>query len=191
MQKSGSTALSAGAASLATAVMFSCISALITRFCPSLTSLHYAGLTYDAQNAPLQSALKDAQKAKSQAARGGAGGGSLFGPDFLNKLRMNPQTRPLLSQPDFLAMLQDMGNNPANMNKYLGDPRLQQALSVGMGINMMSGDDFKKGEGAAANGSAAGPASASYQDGAVESDDDMPVSLLFYHLLCSAFVLVD
>ena len=68
----------------------------------------------------------------------------MFGPEFMAKLHMNPQTRPLLSQPDFMAMLQDMGNNPANMSKYLSDPRMQQALSAGLGINLMSGYNFKK-----------------------------------------------
>lgn len=90
------------------------------------------------------------------------------------KLHMNPQTRPLLSQPDFMAMLQDMGSNPSNMNKYLQDARLQQALSVGLGINMMSGDDYKKGDTPKPPSSTA--AAQATQDGAVESDDDsMPV----------------
>jgi len=42
----------------------------------------------------------------------------------------NPQTRGYLSQPDFVAMMQDMSSNPGNMNKYLGDPRFQAALQV-------------------------------------------------------------
>ena len=43
--------------------------------------------------------------------------GGLFGPDFLGKLALNPQTRHLMQQPDFLAMLQDLGRNPNNMSK--------------------------------------------------------------------------
>lgn len=94
----------------------------------------------------------------------------MFGPDFMAKLHMNPQTRPLLSQPDFMAMLHDMGSNPANMSKYLADPRLQQALSVGLGINMMSGDKFKQEQGM--NGAASSAAAEE------DSDDEMPVYLL-------------
>lgn len=135
-----------------------------------------AGLTYDSQNAPLQSGLKEAKQAQSRP-NGGApnGAGGLFGPDFIAKLHMNPQTRHLLSQPDFMAMLKDLGNNPSNMSSYLQDKRLQQALSVGLGINMMSGDDFKKGDTPMPPQSAA--AAQATQDGTVESDndDDMPV----------------
>ena len=72
-----------------------------------------------------------------------------------------------------MAMLQDMGSNPQNMSKYLQDPRLQQAMSVGLGINMMSGDDFKKADTPKPPSSTA--AAQATQDGAVESDDEMPV----------------
>lgn len=43
---------------------------------------------------------------------------------------MNPQTRPYLDQPDFQAMMRDMGNNPGNMNRFLADERFQNALQV-------------------------------------------------------------
>ena len=102
----------------------------------------------------------------------------MFGPEFMAKLHMNPQTRSLLSQPDFVAMLKDMGSNPSNMTKYLGDPRLQQALSVGLGINMMSGDQFKEGQGAngvGTNGAGAASSAAAEED--EESDDEMPVHM--------------
>ena len=100
----------------------------------------------------------------------------MFGPEFMAKLHMNPQTRPLLSQPDFMTMLQDMGNNPANMSKYLGDSRLQQALSVGLGINMMSGDSFKKEQGM--NGAGAAASSQVPEEDDEDDDDSMPVSFL-------------
>ena len=98
----------------------------------------------------------------------------MFGPEFMAKLHMNPQTRPLLSQPDFMAMLHDMGSNPANMSKYLADPRLQQALSVGLGINMMSGDKFKQEQGMNGAGAAASSAGEAEEE---DSDDEMPVCL--------------
>lgn len=143
----------------------------------------YAGLTYDPQNAALQSGLKEAKQAQSRPQRGAQGG--MFGPEFMAKLHMNPQTRPLLSQPDFMAMLHDMGSNPANMSKYLADPRLQQALSVGLGINMMSGDKFKQEQGM--NGAAAASSAAEAEED--DSDDEMPVCLpsLLALLCCKAF----
>ena len=144
----------------------------------AFASSHHAsaGLTYDPQNAALQSGLKEAKQAQSKPQRGAPG--NMFGPEFMAKLHMNPQTRPLLSQPEFMAMLQDMGSNPANMSKYLADPRLQQALSVGLGINMMSGDKFKQEQGM--NG--AGASAAADQDD--DTDDDMPVCLLAHPCCC-------
>lgn len=44
-------------------------------------------------------------------------GGGLFGPEFMGRLATSPQTRHLLSQPDFIHMIQDLGRNPNNMNK--------------------------------------------------------------------------
>ena len=99
------------------------------------------------------------------------------------KLHMNPQTRPLLSQPDFMAMLHDMGSNPANMSNYLADPRLQQALSVGLGINMMSGDKFKQEQGM----NDAGASAAADQDD--DTDDEMPVHDLCLYFSASASLL--
>ena len=128
----------------------------------------YAGLTCDPQNAALQSGLKEAKQAQSKPQPGAPG--NLFGPEFMAKLHMNPQTRPLLSQPDFLAMLKDMGSNPANMSKYLADPRLQHAMSVGLGINMMSGDKFKEGQGM--NGAGASAAAGEEDE---DTADEMPV----------------
>ena len=143
-------------------------------------SIERAGLTYDPQSAALKQSLSEAKQAQSRPQRGAPG--NMFGPEFMAKLHMNPQTRPLLSQPDFMAMLQDMGKNPANMSKYLGDSRLQQALSVGLGINMMSGDNFKKEQGM--NGAGASATA----DEAVEEDDDddsMPVSCLSSYHVCT------
>ena len=45
--------------------------------------------------------------------------GGLFGPQFLAKLAMNPETRPFLEQPDFKQMLASCGKNPELMSSYL------------------------------------------------------------------------
>lgn len=133
-------------------------------------SAYEKGLTYDPQNAALKQSLSEAKQAQSRPQRGAPG--NMFGPEFMAKLHMNPQTRPLLSQPDFVAMLQDMGKNPANMSKYLGDSRLQQALSVGLGINMMSGDNFKKEQGM--NGAGASATTGQEEEEEDDDDDSMP-----------------
>ena len=72
------------------------------------------------------------------AAAGTSGDGpSLFGGDFTARLAMNPQTRPFLSQPDFLAMLRDMSTNPQSMTKYMNDPRFQVQLPPSLHCNSL------------------------------------------------------
>ena len=82
-------------------------------------SLLSTGLELDPANEQLRAGLEDAKAAKDRPQSGGGppGMGGLFGPDFLGKLALNPQTRHLMQQPDFLAMLQDLGRNPNNMSK--------------------------------------------------------------------------
>jgi stress-induced-phosphoprotein 1 len=41
------------------------------------------------------------------------------------RLAMDPRTRALLGQPDFMAMLSDVQGNPGNMNKYLQNDKFQ------------------------------------------------------------------
>lgn len=79
-----------------------------------------AGIKLDPSNQQMAESLEDSRRAKS-----GGGGPNLFGGDFTAKLAMNPQTRPFLSQPDFLAMLRDISSDPQSMSKYLNDPRFQ------------------------------------------------------------------
>ncbi|KAK9823595.1 hypothetical protein WJX72_004113 [[Myrmecia] bisecta] len=107
------------------------------------------GLQLDPNNAQMQESLEEAEAAKAGASGGPAGGlGGMFSsPDFFAKLTTNPQTRAYLGQPDFMAMMQDVGRNPQNMSKYLSDPRFQNALQVALGISMMTGDQFKQSNG--------------------------------------------
>ena len=67
----------------------------------------------------MRQGLEDAQEQQQRGARGGAGAGGLGGlfssPEVLSRLATNPQTRALLGQPDFMAMLQDLNANPNNM----------------------------------------------------------------------------
>lgn len=74
-----------------------------------------AGLELDPSSEQFKQGLQDARRAK--AGPGGPPGGGLFGPEFLGRLAMSPQTRDLLQEPDFVHMLQDLGRNPSNMSK--------------------------------------------------------------------------
>lgn len=77
-----------------------------------MLSLH-AGLEVDPGNEAFKTELENLKRPPR---RGGAAGG-LFGPEFLGRLATNPQTSSLLTQPDFLRMIQDVNANPNNMSK--------------------------------------------------------------------------
>jgi stress-induced-phosphoprotein 1 len=59
---------------------------------------------------------------------------NIFGGDIWTKLRMNPNTAPLLNQPDFVQIMSDLQKNPSNLSKYMSDKRVMQALGALMGI---------------------------------------------------------
>lgn len=75
------------------------------------------GLKHDPSNAQLQEGL---QAARQEAQR--ATGGGMFGPDFLSRLAMHPETRPYLSQPDFMGMISDLQQNPQVLPCTCGVP---------------------------------------------------------------------
>mmetsp|Transcript_7514 Transcript_7514/g.22217 ORF Transcript_7514/g.22217 Transcript_7514/m.22217 type:complete len:589 (+) Transcript_7514:146-1912(+) len=101
------------------------------------------GLSIDPENQGLKQGLAEAETAQSGGGNGGGAGlGGMFGPQFMAKLAMDSRTRGFLAQPDFQAMLRDLSSNPNSLSKYMNDPRFQTALSVGMGMNIMTGDQF-------------------------------------------------
>ncbi len=72
---------------------------------------HFAGLEVDPANEGFKTELENLNRPPRSA------GGGFFGPEVLGKLALNPQTAPLLSQPDFIHMIQDVNKNPNNMSK--------------------------------------------------------------------------
>ncbi|KAL8263777.1 hypothetical protein R6Q59_021907 [Mikania micrantha] len=109
------------------------------------------GLEVDPNNETLKSGLADAQAAQSSASsRSRAPPGNLFGdafgPDMWAKLTADPATRLYMQQPDFVNMMKDLQRNPSNLNLYLQDQRVMQALSVLLNVKMQAhapGDDIE------------------------------------------------
>jgi len=58
----------------------------------------------------------------------------LFSGDIWTKIRMNPMTAQFLNQPDFVKIVTELQQNPANLNKYMNDQRVMSLLGVLMGI---------------------------------------------------------
>ena len=94
----------------------------------------YAGLELDPNNAQIREALEDTKRAEAEGLGDAPSGGmnNMFGPAFLGKLALDPRTKHLLQQQDFLAMLQNLQRNPQSMQMYLQDQRFQLALQVGL-----------------------------------------------------------
>lgn len=100
-------------------------------------SAYKKGLEIDPNNEALKSGLVDAQSAAAAASsRSRAApppnlfGDAFSGPEMWAKLTADPTTRPYLQQPDFLKMMQEIQKNPNNLNIYLKDQRVMQALGV-------------------------------------------------------------
>lgn len=105
------------------------------------------GLELDPSNAQLKQGLADAEAAQHRASssKGPSGGGLFANPQVLGRLATNPQTRPFLQQPDFMAMLHDINTHPDHMQKYLADERFQIALNVGLGLQVNPGENGENG----------------------------------------------
>ncbi|KAI3828881.1 hypothetical protein L1987_02992 [Smallanthus sonchifolius] len=116
-------------------------------------SAYKKGLEVDPNNETLKSGLADAQSAQAAASassrpRGPPNNlfGDAFGPDMWAKLTADPATRLYMQQPDFVKMMKDLQRNPSNLNLYLQDQRVMQALSVLLNVKMQAhapGDEME------------------------------------------------
>ena len=69
-----------------------------------------------------------------------AGLGSFFNdPQLIQKLANNPKTSRLLADPDFMAKLQRIKQNPNAIGEEMRDPRFLQVMGVLLGIDMQFG----------------------------------------------------
>ncbi|KDP25621.1 hypothetical protein JCGZ_20777 [Jatropha curcas] len=107
------------------------------------------GLEIDPNNEALKSGLADAEAAasRSRAAPPPSPFGDAFsGPEMWAKLTADPSTRMYLQQPDFVKMMQEIQRNPSNLNLYLKDQRVMQALGVLLNVKFRApnaGDDME------------------------------------------------
>ncbi|KFH44448.1 Heat shock protein-like protein [Hapsidospora chrysogenum ATCC 11550] len=104
-----------------------------------------AGLKHDANNAQLKNGLAAVQRAMEAEASDmgqdpGAGLAKMFkDPSLIRKLASNPKTSSFLSDPSFMAKLQEIQKNPQNPDLF-SDPRMLQVLGVMMGVDLETRD---------------------------------------------------
>lgn len=98
------------------------------------------GVEIDPTNEALKSGLADAQAAQARSRpsqQPASPFGDVFsGPEMWTRLTADPSTRALLQQPDFVRIMQDIQKNPSNLNTYLKDQRVMQALGVLLGLKL-------------------------------------------------------
>lgn len=101
-------------------------------------SAYKKGLEIDPNNEALKSGLADAQAAaRSRVPPADNPFASAFsGPEMWTKLTADPSTRIFLQQPDFVKMMQEIQKNPNNLNLYLKDQRVMQALGVLLNVKL-------------------------------------------------------
>ncbi|CAN4077912.1 unnamed protein product [Withania somnifera] len=101
-------------------------------------SAYKKGLEIDPNNEGLKSGLADAEsaQARSRSPSPSPFGDAFSGPEMWAKLTSDASTRAYLQQPDFVAMMKDIQKNPNNLNLYLKDQRVMQALGVLLGVKL-------------------------------------------------------
>lgn len=129
-------------------------------------------LKLDPSNAQAKTGLDSVNRAIEAEARedgadlgeGGLGGlGNMFNdPQLIQKLASNPKTAQYLADPQFVAKLQRLAQNPQEMGQELGDPRFLQVMGVLLGVDMQLG------------GQPDGPGSGAGRASEVEEDIPMP-----------------
>lgn len=112
-------------------------------------SAYRKGLEIEPHNEALKAGLSDAQAAAARAHRAPPGSspfGNIFeGPELWAKLTADPSTRSYLQQPDFVKMIQEVQRNPNNLNSYLSDQRMMQALGVLLNVKLGTSEETGKG----------------------------------------------
>lgn len=90
------------------------------------------GLGKFPDDAALKKGLEDVKREKDAPPGGGGGGlpGGLFSPQMLAQMAMDPRTRPMLNDPDVMAKIQLVQQNPNLLPTMLSDPKMMQLLSA-------------------------------------------------------------
>ncbi|KAI9802259.1 MAG: hypothetical protein M1825_002980 [Sarcosagium campestre] len=104
-------------------------------------------LKLDPANAQAKSGLASVRRAIDAEARAdglagdpSGGLGNLFNdPQLIQKLAKNPSTSGLLADPDFMAKLQRLKQNPNSVGEEMRDPRFLQVMGVLLGVDMQFG----------------------------------------------------
>jgi len=107
-------------------------------------SAYEEGMAKFPSDAALKKGLEQVKRDKDGPPRpsgGGMPGGmqNLFGNQLIQKIMLNPKTRPYLNDKDFMAKLKMLEQNPNMLPQLLGDPKMMEVL--GMALGREGGDE--------------------------------------------------
>ncbi|CEG46508.1 stress-induced-phosphoprotein 1 [Plasmopara halstedii] len=106
------------------------------------TSAYTAGLQIDAGNTACLNGIEEVKKAQTASSRTFNPLANAFGPDMFGKIATNPRLSPMLSDPAFVKILQEIQRDPSKINQHIQDTRIMTVLGELMGLNLnMSGTD--------------------------------------------------
>ena len=89
----------------------------------------------------MQRAIEGEAKADGLGGDPSGGLGNLFNdPQLIQKLANNPKTSSLIADPQFMAKLQRLKQNPNSIGEEMRDPRFLQVMGVLLGVDMSFGD---------------------------------------------------
>lgn len=149
-----------------------------------------AGLLKFPNDAGIKSGLESVKKEKDGpppgAARSGGMGAnpmsSLFGPDLMAKIALDPKLRVHLKDEDFVAKLKRLQSNPNDLSTMMSDPRIMQVFQMilggaGMGLGGMNDDDEATPEKFSAPAQSPKPKDVKMAESTVEDEEDDEVDL--------------
>ncbi|KAJ1967691.1 Hsp90 cochaperone [Dimargaris xerosporica] len=96
------------------------------------------GLGIDPNNALLQKGLDDVERTLLQRdhSDGIQGIQDIFSGDITGKMANNPKLRSYLAQPDLMAKIQAIQQDPTCLNQHMQDPRIMNVMMGLMGLDM-------------------------------------------------------
>ncbi|KAJ1990206.1 Hsp90 cochaperone [Dimargaris cristalligena] len=101
------------------------------------------GLAIDPNNTLLKKGLDDAERVilKREHPDAVRGIHDIFAGDLVGKISRNPQLAPYLAQPDFMAKVQAIQNDPSVLNQHMQDPRIMNLMMGLMGLQVSGNGD--------------------------------------------------
>lgn len=108
------------------------------------------GIAKFPSDAALAKGLEQVKRDKDGPPPRASGGGGMFnmpgmtnpfGDGLVQKMMLNPKTRPYLNDKEFMAKIQKLQTNPNSMMEMMGDERIMEVLGMALGGTPSADDD--------------------------------------------------